>query len=313
MSDRALKELSVVRSMGHIDNVICRLRGGLGNQIFQLAAAIFVSAEHDASMCLAVDAFAQPRLDARYRGQPTRVFELETLFGNQFSFTDGIGIAAKASIRLARANRKTAAQLPAMFADSLLLVEFKNEFSVLGQPSPSVLLDGYWQSAALAKAVEPELRSLYRQIPHVIVRKAADGLRRHGSGPFVAVHIRRGDYVSGLFDTTPLPVSYYETAIRHFPGFVPLIFTDDIEWCRSNINLPNSIFWDDADALTSFVAMSLCGANLIANSTYSWWAAWFNKDLSKRVVAPAQWYKQQSPYVTANSYIVDKQWVAIDL
>jgi hypothetical protein len=313
LSDKALKELSVMRSMGHIDHVICRLRGGLGNQIFQLAAAIFVSAKHDASISLAVDAFAQPRLDARYRGQPNRVFELKTLFGNQFSFTDKVGISAKASIRLARANRRTIAQLPAIFAPSILLVEFKNEFSLLGRPSSSVLLDGYWQTAALARAVEPELRSLYRQVPEALVQKATEGLRRHGFGPFVAVHIRRGDYVSGLFDTTPLPISYYENAIKRFPGFVPLIFTDDIEWCRSNIDLPNGIFWDDIDALTSFVAMSLCDANLIANSTYSWWAAWFNEHPSKRVAAPAQWYKPQSPYASANSYVVDEQWIAIDL
>lgn len=313
MSDKALKELSAMRSMGHIDNVICRLRGGLGNQIFQLAAAIFVSAEHDASISLAVDAFAQPRLDTRYRGQPIRVFELETLFGNQFNFTDQIGIPAKTSIRLARANRRTIAQLPAIFAHSVLLVEFKNEFSLLGRHSSSVLLDGYWQTAALASAVEPELRSLYRQVPEVLVRKATVGLRRYGSGPFVAVHIRRGDYVSGLFDTTPLPISYYENAIKHFTGYVPLIFTDDIEWCRSNIDLPNAIFWDDIDALTSFVAMSLCDANLIANSTYSWWAAWFNEHPSKRVAAPAQWYKPLSPYVSANSSVIDDHWIAIDL
>ena len=45
---------------------------------------------------------------------------------------------------------------------------------------------------------------------------------------------------------------------------------------------PRSDIWD-------FTAMSFCDHNIIGNSTFSWWAAWLNKNEGRRIVAPREW------------------------
>ena len=52
----------------------------------------------------------------------------------------------------------------------------------------------------------------------------------------VSIHVRRGDYLQ-LSDThPPCEVEYYDSAMKRFEGYTPLIFSDDIEWCRQNLS-----------------------------------------------------------------------------
>jgi len=51
--------------------------------------------------------------------------------------------------------------------------------------------------------------------------------------------------------------------------------------------------------------MSLCSDNIIANSTFSWWAAFLNKNVDKKVIYPYNWIKG------IDMNIFPKEWISL--
>jgi hypothetical protein len=113
----------------------------------------------------------------------------------------------------------------------------------------------------------------------------------------VSLHVRRGDYLLATEGSLALTLAYYQAAI----GIVQasrtdtslFVFSDDIKFAREN--LPRDIhttFVDHNDAWTGYEdlrLMSACKHNIIANSSFSWWAAWLNPHREKIVIAPKYW------------------------
>lgn len=120
-----------------------------------------------------------------------------------------------------------------------------------------------------------------------------------------SLHIRRGDYV-GLPNHHPvLPMDYYKNSINYFSDSqIYLIFSDDIEWCKSNLAfIENKIFVDNLDDYEELYLMSICNNNIIANSTFSWWGAWLNTNENKKVISPLTWFgTSYSSYNTSDIY-----------
>lgn len=116
----------------------------------------------------------------------------------------------------------------------------------------------------------------------------------------VSLHVRRGDYqnayyINGLGNVVTL--DYYKRAINyikqkiHNPVF--FVFSDDLEYVKSNILLDNVIYVDfnrGDNSWQDMYLMSKCKHNIIANSTFSWWGAWLNNNESKIIVAPQKWW-----------------------
>jgi hypothetical protein len=70
------------------------------------------------------------------------------------------------------------------------------------------------------------------------------------------------------------------------------LFSDDPNWVREHIKLPNATVVDcnhGKDSWQDMMLMSFCKHNIICNSTFSWWGAWLNSNPAKFVIAPAQW------------------------
>ena len=127
-----------------------------------------------------------------------------------------------------------------------------------------------------------------------------------------SLHIRRGDYL-GLPNHHPvLPLEYYKTAISIFDDSQTyLIFSDDLEWCKFNLDfIENKIFVDNLEDYEELYLMSICDNNIIANSTFSWWGAWLNQNENKKVVAPNTWFGQSLDYLdTSDIYCTN--WIKI--
>lgn len=111
--------------------------------------------------------------------------------------------------------------------------------------------------------------------------------------PYVAIHLRRGDYVNNPFYTDLAQTGYYIDATNLFPNRKFLIFSDDIPFAKTYFEGDKFAFDDSTDEITAFNKMASCSDFIVANSSFSWWAAWLSPAIGKKVVAPTldKWYK----------------------
>ena len=182
-------------------------------------------------------------------------------------------------------------------------------------------LIGYWQTA---KYFEEYWTSLSREFeflnpPSEENLKLINILDKdHFS---VSLHVRRGNYanIEAVNKTHgTLPLEYYEKAISYFGDLLEnptfYIFSDDIEWARLNLNIPyNTIYVDINDEKSDYEdlrLMSLCKHNILANSTFSWWGAYLNKNPNKSVIAPKMWFKDEILNHQTTD-LIPKSWIQI--
>jgi len=117
---------------------------------------------------------------------------------------------------------------------------------------------------------------------------------------FVSIHVRRTDYLALSDIHLNLDTAYYEEAISNFPQekSVFLIFSDDVEFVQKEPlfqNLVNKHIVTNQDDEYCFWLMSACDHNIIANSSYSWWASYINSNPNKLVVSPSKWFGPKGP------------------
>ena len=125
----------------------------------------------------------------------------------------------------------------------------------------------------------------------------------------VSLHIRRGSYLK-LQDNHPsLNNDYYMSALKEFANHKVFIFSDDIQYCKSQFQGNNYIFAENSFDLDDLYLMSLCKNNIIANSTFSWWGAWLNRNENKKVYAPKKWFGPNIPFNTKD--IIPDSWIKI--
>lgn len=105
-----------------------------------------------------------------------------------------------------------------------------------------------------------------------------------------AIHVRRGDYVGHHFYVDLMEDGYYQRAMAEFPDSKFVVFSDDIEWCKKQAVFKDCEFSHGTE-LEDMNNMAACTGHIIANSSFSWWAA-FIAPYTRLVVAPAKesWY-----------------------
>ena len=134
------------------------------------------------------------------------------------------------------------------------------------------------------------------------------------TGNSVAVHIRRGDYLEKPHLYPILPLSYYEAGadyIRkktHSPVHL-YIFSDDTDWVEKNFKSkhPFTIVRGNS-GVTDLHLMTLCHHDIIANSTFSWWGAYLNKNPDKIVIAPDVWNLEDTWW---GDEVILKDWIVL--
>lgn len=170
------------------------------------------------------------------------------------------------------------------------------EPAVYKTPS-NVYIEGYWQHYKYFENMQTQVFEELT-LKDKLENAVKNWLSIIKDDPFaVAVHIRRGDYVtdSGAnYLMGVLPINYYNQAINYIkqkisnPNFY--FFSDDLDWVKDNIETNGSAFYvtgnEDYEDLD---LMRHCKHNIIANSTFSWWGAFLNRNPNKIVIAPKQW------------------------
>ncbi|MDD5433983.1 MAG: alpha-1,2-fucosyltransferase [Nitrospira sp.] len=102
-----------------------------------------------------------------------------------------------------------------------------------------------------------------------------------------SIHVRRSDYVNNP-GYAQLNSVYYQRAIDEIKADRYLVFSDDIDYCKEIFEGDEFVFCDVPEDIALFL-MAVCTHNIIANSTFSWWSAYLNRNPEKKIIAPKEW------------------------
>ena len=271
------------------DTIITRLIGGLGNQLFQYAAARALALRHGAAVKLDLTGFEAYGL-RRYElgnypiaAQVARAEEIAAIVRPVPA-----GIFARIMTRLQ-------GPLPSHYREP----HFHYDEGLARQKLP-LYMDGYWQSDRyFADAADILRRDLSPLDPLEPENARVAELIRSCSA--VSLHVRRGDYVTNSHTNAyhgVCSLDYYRTAVAHVCAALPeahfFIFSDDHDWTRTNLDLGYPATFVEANppdrGFRDIQLMSMCHHHVIANSSFSWWGAWLNPSPNKIVVAPQRWF-----------------------
>lgn len=276
--------------------IIIQMAGGLGNQMFQYAlykqlTGMRKTVKMDDEAGFREDAQRNPALAAfgiAYERASRQ--EIEEMTDSSMAFT-------------ARVRRKLfGRQRRAYFEENKCF-----------QPKifdwDDIYLEGYWQSEKYFRDVGNLLKKEFslesvrrnRDNGYGLSEEAERYLNRIEQGESVSVHVRRGDYLlpqnQDLFGNICTDM-YYENAVKKMmesrPDCTFYLFTNDNQWAAARlrerkdspivlVELPGNRDYE------TLMLMSRCRHNILANSSFSWWASYLNDNPDKQVIAPAEW------------------------
>ena len=256
-----------------MENFVLPVRkGGLGNQMFQVAAAIVYQEEKGKIVLV-------PKEFYNHHNETKKEYA-DTIFSH---FPHRIDIA-----------------FDEQMIQSFLHQSFTKHTGTPGfdawapeDISGNVLLHGYFQYYPVLEKHETLIREIY-------LKGLQSFMTFQPSSNLVGIHVRRGDYLKPPHsDFMPsCSISYYEKALQQFDikEKTFCIFSDDLEWCKGQTvfsSLPNKLFIDEPDECKSLALMTVChGGFICANSTFSWWGAFLGAHVKRQpVIVPLQWVK----------------------
>jgi hypothetical protein len=273
--------------------IIVRLIGGLGNQMFQYAAARALALRKGAELKLDVSGFETYGLRRYELGQyPIAATIASTEELAQFGVVFPVSKVRRIWARVfGRGDCASSAHYrePHFFFDPQL-----------ARQALPLFMDGYWQSERYFADIAPLLLQELTPPAPFEAENAALADQITGSNA-VSLHVRRGDYVTNAHTNAyhgVCSLDYYKAAIEHMREHVPsphlFVFSDDAEWTKANLasDLPTTyvIANPPERGFRDLQLMSLCQHHIIANSSFSWWGAWLNSNPNKIVVAPKIWF-----------------------
>ena len=259
---------------------IIDIHGGLGNQMFEYALFLSLRKRHPWRLYL---------FDNRYSKGVHQGYELHKLFKVKTTWrTKGFSAMCR---------------LVPMWIKSMPIYKeaspFRYEEEVWFQ-KVGTYYEGCWQSEEYFAGIEKQIREVYTFDERMLnARTVALSKQIESDGTYASIHVRRGDYIQeGRFLCS---IEYYHEAVKvlqeKFLNLHFVVFSDDIEWVRKCIDIPNAIYVDwniEADSWQDMYLMSVCHHNIIANSTFSWWGAWLNNHKDKIVIAPPMWLDEET-------------------
>ena len=284
--------------------IISKISGGLGNQMFQYAIAKSITHQTNDSLKLDISFYPQQTL----RKYELNLFNIEEDIASnneiqKLAGDENIWFRIKRKLGINPERPKSYFSEKETTAFDKKVFEYEN----------NIYLDGYWQNEKYFRNIRAELLkgfTLKDDISHA-AKKYLDDIENTAS---VSLHVRRGDYVQNTHTNSVhgiCDLEYYQKAIAYIsknidsPTFY--IFSDDINWCKDNFEfLENKVYIDDTkSAFDDFELMKSCRHNIIANSTFSWWGAWLNRNKDKIVISPAIWWSKRK------SHIAPKEWIKL--
>ena len=274
---------------------IIQFNGGLGNQMFEYAFYLALKDE----MPFLIYGFDISGLVDQHNGfELDRIFHLNTTF--QRSICPKLRILERHNyIKFSKLVEKNCWK----FEQELLQKKYR--------PTEYI---GFWQTEKYFRNIENKIRKIFKFRTELLNDKTVALANQLSiTQNTISMHIRRGDYLGNTNCQTYDGAYYLEAKnliTKHLGrGEQIIIFSDDIEWCREEMQIENAKYVDWNKGIASWqdmYLMSLCKHNIIANSTFSWWGAWLNENPDKIVIAPKVWMKSDF-----GTDIIPKAWIRI--
>lgn len=287
------------------------LSGGLGNQMFEYA---FIYAQHK-------------RLHTSFflmkHGVPSAIskyFELEKNFFyhlDQLAFDyNGFKLFFSHYLR----NFVHGALLKAFVFKRLSSTNVDQPKEFIARTEDSTLYHGYYQSEKYFEDYRESVIKAFKLKGQYIstFQSAFSWLKQYKK--VVTLHIRRTDYATAFgyldlgSDDLTLPIIYYKKLLTkiHSPENFYVFISDEIDLVKTEFaNLSNTYF-SDKDEITDFQLMLNADVCVIANSSFSWWAAYLNRKASKEIYCPTNYLG----YKVGKEYPVDiypDSWIKVDV
>ena len=279
--------------------------------MFQYAAGRVLSLERGVPLCLDISGFSSYGLHQGFELQ--RIFNCAAGIANEADMRAILGWQSSSHIRRLLLRKEMVS-----FRRKELVVEPQfNYWPGIKHVPNDCYLVGYWQSEKYFSESASQIRAdfTFRQSMEDQNEKLTQQIISVNA---VSLHVRRGDYATNLQTTAThglCTLDYYRHSIQYVaervqqPNF--FVFSDDIAWVRDNLNLPHQSQYVDCnqgkESYNDMRLMSMCNHHIIANSSFSWWGAWLNPKRDKIVVAPKNWFANQ----TDASDLLPQSWVKL--
>lgn len=272
-----------------------RIRGGLGNQMFQYATARCLSHKYNTNLALNTEYFYNtPKKDVK------RPYQL-----NVFNINKNIETETKVNPVM-----KLLQRVFLKFFGDKIQISIANLILKIKLP---VYLNGYFQNEKYFLDIREILLKEFT-LNKEINEETKKIKERIEKSEAVCLNVRRGDYLRPdyLKIYGICSMEYYAEALKYIKQRVenPLvcIFSDDPEWVKKEFKIDNVLFTDNRTIsdYEQMYLMSLCKHNIIANSSFSWWGAWLNQNPNKIVIGPKQWLVNKS---SEELDIMPKDWI----
>ena len=272
---------------------IVKFLGGLGNQMFQYAFLLSLQKKYNESVLMDTSVFKTYNL---HNG-----FELDRIFkitARKASIAEIKKVTFYSnSYFMSRVYKKIWPKRRTEFRENHFYEYYPDVFSIDGD----CYFDGYWQSCEYFKNCRHLVQKEFSYLSELDKKnRDLENYLLNNEG-CVSIHVRRGDYLEHKLYKGLCGLEYYKKAIelirkRHINIKKWVIFSNDISWCKDNL-LPllgdETICFVDwnvsADSFKDMRLMSACRINILANSSFSWWAAYLNGHTNSEVYAPEKW------------------------
>ena len=269
------------------DQIYLRFMGGLGNQMFQYA---FMESLRNRGR----DAY--PNMDWYKQNQNASLnFVLQEVFPNT-----KMPVPDEKEVQKSRKMQRIKKGINPICRREVFYVGEREDavFEPEVYKQKGGTWDGYWQSEKYFLPIENQIREAFTfQVTDASLKRFIKQME--DTPNTVSVHLRRGDYkgVEDMYGGICTP-EYYERAIsymeEHLENPTFYIFSNDIAWVKENFKGKNFVYitsdmFETYENWYDMLLMSSCKNNIIANSSFSWWGAWLNRNKEKLVIAPEKW------------------------
>ena len=285
--------------------IVIRLRSGLGNQMFQYA--FFKQMQHwygEENVKLDIDTYHWKAHNGR---EVDKVFHIDLEkdaipISTSLKMAD-VGYSLKNRIlRRLRGKKHTC------------YVFWKNlSYDDYMHLPNNTYLEGYWNEECYFASVSEQIRAIYK-FPEPMDDQNKSYLDDITNTCSVGIHVRRGDYKKYPDGFPMCSVDYYKKSAEILQSQLSgekvrfFIFSDDMNWCKAHLSFLENVQFVGHNVKNNsykdMMLLSACKHQIMANSTFSWWAAWLNPNPDKIVIYPSSVYKT---YATMPS-----QWICVD-